>query len=72
MTPIRLAALPFLGVAAQAAEVPPEIRAAGTLRPSTNAVYPPMAFKEPATDQLAGLDIDLGPALAAKLGLATA
>ena len=31
-----------------------------------------MEYKDPATDQLAGLDIDLGQALAAKLGLAVA
>ena len=72
MAPIRLAALLFLSVAAQAAEVPPAVRAAGTLHLSTNAVYPPMEYKDPATDQLAGLDIDLGQALAAKLGLAVA
>ena len=73
MTPIRtFAALLLLCGAAQAAEVPPAVRAAGTLHLSTNAVYPPMEYKDPATDQLAGLDIDLGQALAAKLGLAAA
>lgn len=31
--------------------------------------YPPFEYKDPATDQLTGFDVDLGEALAAKLGV---
>ncbi|MFT4063793.1 ABC transporter substrate-binding protein [Paraburkholderia sp.] len=31
--------------------------------------YPPFEFKDPATDKLTGFDVDLGEALAAKLGV---
>ncbi|WP_206997884.1 ABC transporter substrate-binding protein [Trinickia mobilis] len=31
--------------------------------------YPPFEFKDPATDKLAGFDVDLGEALAAKMGV---
>lgn len=31
--------------------------------------YPPFEYKDPATDQLMGFDVDLGEALAAKLGV---
>ncbi len=58
-----------LGGAAQAGEVPEAIRKAGVLHLSINAIYPPMEYKDPATNQLIGLDIDLGEAIAAKLGL---
>jgi len=65
-----LFAAAFLTIAAGAsAQVPDAVRQAGTLRLSVNAIYPPMEYKDPATDKLAGLDIDLGEALAAKLGL---
>jgi polar amino acid transport system substrate-binding protein len=52
-----------------AAELPPAIKSAGVLHLSVNAIYPPMEYKDPATGQLTGLDIDLGNAIAAKLGL---
>ena len=31
--------------------------------------YPPFEYKDPATDKLMGFDVDLGEALAAKLGV---
>ena len=51
------------------AQVPDAVRTAGTLHLSVNAIYPPMEYKDPGSDALTGLDIDLGEALAAKLGL---
>ena len=56
--------------AAHAGEVPEAIRKAGVLHLSVNAIYPPMEYKDTASDKLVGLDIDLADAIAAKLGLA--
>lgn len=65
---ICLAAL--LGAsAARAAELPEAIRQAGVLHASVNAIYPPMEYKDPASGKLTGLDVDLGEALARKLGV---
>jgi polar amino acid transport system substrate-binding protein len=65
----------FLGFAAlaasasaQAAEVPAEIKQAGTLRLTVNSTYAPMEYRDPATNQLVGLDIDLASELAKRLG----
>lgn len=73
MARTHVAALLTLGLfaagAAQAGEVPEAIRKAGVLKLSINAIYPPMEYKEPGTDKLIGVDIDLGDAIAAKLGL---
>jgi len=54
---------------AHAGEVPEAIRKAGVLHLSINAIYPPMEYKDTASDKLVGLDIDLADAIAAKLGL---
>lgn len=59
----------LIGAKAQAAEVPETIRKAGVLHLSINAIYPPMEYKDTTTDKLVGLDIDIGEAIAAKLGL---
>ena len=73
MKPIPIVALVLalcnFGGAASAAELPEAIRQAGALRASVNAIYPPMEYKDPATGQLTGLDIDLGEALAKRLGV---
>jgi polar amino acid transport system substrate-binding protein len=53
---------------ALAAELPPEIKAAG-LKVAVVPNYPPMEFKDPATSTLTGFDVDLGEALAKKLGV---
>lgn len=70
-TNLHLAAAIALGLAAPAAaaELPESIRKAGVLHLSVNAIYPPMEYKDPATGALVGLDIDLGEAIAQKLGL---
>ena len=55
------------GVAA-AAELPADIRQNG-LRIAVVPNYPPMEFKDPATATLTGFDVELGEALAKKLGV---
>ena len=46
-----------------------EARAKGApLRAAVVSNYPPLEYKDPATGQLVGFDIDLGQALAAKMG----
>ena len=65
----------FLGLAAlvasafaQAAELPAEIKQAGSLRLTVNSTYAPMEYRDPATSELVGLDIDLANELAKRLG----
>jgi polar amino acid transport system substrate-binding protein len=41
----------------------------GEIRFLTNPIYPPMEFVDPRTGALSGFDIDLGKAIAAKMGL---
>jgi polar amino acid transport system substrate-binding protein len=54
---------------AQAAELPEAIKQAGTLRLTVNATYAPMEYRDPSTNQLVGLDIDLANELAKRLGV---
>jgi polar amino acid transport system substrate-binding protein len=65
---IALAAL-ALGIAANAADLPDRIKKAGKLVAATQPNYPPIAFKDPATNTLTGFDIDLGEAIAKELGV---
>lgn len=51
------------------AALPPEIAKSGTLKVAIVPNYPPMEFKDPATGQLTGFDVDLGDALAKTLGV---
>jgi polar amino acid transport system substrate-binding protein len=53
---------------AQAAELPGEIKQAGSLRLTVNSTYAPMEYRDPATNELVGLDIDLANELAKRLG----
>ncbi|RYC29820.1 ABC transporter substrate-binding protein [Lichenibacterium minor] len=71
MIPPRLAAALgcCLASAAGAAELPDAVRRAGVLHASVNAIYAPMEYKDAATGRLAGLDVELGAALAKRLGL---
>ncbi|MDB5567120.1 MAG: transporter substratebinding protein [Tardiphaga sp.] len=55
--------------AARAAELPESIRQSGALRLTVNATYAPMAYRDPATNQLVGLDIDLANELAKRLAV---
>jgi len=54
---------------AAAADVPDRIKKAGKLVAATQPNYPPIAYKDPASNTLTGFDIDLGEAIAKELGL---
>ena len=55
--------------AAPAAELPETIKQAGVLRLTVNSTYAPMEYRDPATNELVGLDIDLANELAKRLGV---
>jgi polar amino acid transport system substrate-binding protein len=57
------------GPSVGAAELPSAIKARGTLIAAIVPNYPPLDLRDPATNELSGLDVDLGNAIAAKLGL---
>ncbi|MFJ2362157.1 ABC transporter substrate-binding protein [Pseudomonas sp. NPDC087697] len=52
-----------------AADLPASIKAKGEIVVAIMPNYPPMDFKDPATNILTGLDYDLGNALAERLGV---
>jgi polar amino acid transport system substrate-binding protein len=54
---------------AMAAKLPADIVKAGVLKVAIVPNYPPMEFKDPATNTLSGFDVDLGEALGRKLGV---
>jgi polar amino acid transport system substrate-binding protein len=54
---------------ASAQTVPDRIKQAGKIIIGTNNNYPPIIFKDPATNELQGVDIDLGKAIAKQLGV---
>lgn len=56
--------------AAHAADLPDRIKAAGKVVVATMPNYPPITFKDPATNTLKGFDIELGAALAKEMGVA--
>ena len=69
-----LAALSLAGAAlAQtsnvASRVPAPVRKAGVLRVGTSPTYPPLEYKDPMTQKLQGLDIDLVDEIGRRLGL---
>lgn len=51
------------------ARLPEPIRKAGVLRVGTSPTYPPLEFKDPMTQKLQGLDIDLAEEIARRLAL---
>jgi polar amino acid transport system substrate-binding protein len=59
----------LLATAADASDLPQDITARGTIRVAIVPNYPPMEFKDPATGKLTGFDVELGEALAKKLGV---
>jgi polar amino acid transport system substrate-binding protein len=64
--------VPALGVFAPASAVAQaslKLVSPGQIRFLTNPIYPPMEFVDPKTGTLSGFDIDLGKAIAAKMGL---
>ena len=67
-----LVAAAFLGAmtaSAMAIELPPDIAKRGSLKVALVPNYPPMEFRDPATNALSGFDIDLGEAIGRKLGV---
>jgi len=56
-------------IQAWATELPPDIAKRGSLKVALVPNYPPMEFRDPATNALSGFDIDLGEALGRKLGV---
>ncbi len=65
------AALLVAAVAAAAAaqDVPDRIKKAGKIVAATQPNYAPISYKDPATNQLMGFDIELGEAIAKELGV---
>ena len=59
----------FAITAAVAVELPERIKTARKVTVATQPVYPPMEYKDPATGELKGIDIDLGRALGKQLGI---
>src|SRR5258705_13101803 len=54
---------------AVAVELPPEIARQGSIKVAIVPNYPPMEFRDPATNTLTGFDVELGEALGKKLGI---
>ena len=54
---------------AMAVELPPEIAKQGSIKVAIVPNYPPMEFRDPATNALTGFDVELGEALGRKLGV---
>src|SRR5437899_5441841 len=54
---------------AWAIELPAEIVKRGSIKVALVPNYPPMEFRDPATNTLSGFDIDLGEAIGRKLGV---
>ena len=54
---------------AAAAELPEALKQAGALHLTVNSTYAPMEYRDPATNELIGLDIDLANEIAKRLGV---
>jgi len=69
--PKSTVALLAIAIAAGAAaqDVPDRIKKAGKLVAATQPNYAPISYKDPATNQLMGFDVELGEAIAKELGL---
>jgi polar amino acid transport system substrate-binding protein len=55
--------------AAVAQEAPDRIKKAGKIVAATQPNYAPISYKDPATNQLMGFDVELGEAIAKELGV---
>src|SRR6185369_8877246 len=62
-------AVAALAVPAAAQELPDRIKQAGKIVIATMPNYPPITYKDPATNQLKGVDIEIGEAIATELGV---
>ncbi|QOZ50886.1 ABC transporter substrate-binding protein [Bradyrhizobium sp. CCBAU 53338] len=58
-----------LSASVMAVELPTEIAKRGSIKVAVVPNYPPMEFRDPATNALAGFDIELGEAIGRKLGV---
>ena len=67
--PVALALAGVVATSAFAVETPARIKKAGKLVIATQPNYPPIAYKDPATNKLMGFDIELGEAIAKELGV---
>jgi len=67
--PLALACAALFAASASAADLPDHIKKAGKLVVATQPNYPPIAYKDLASGQYTGLDIDMGAAIAKQLGL---
>lgn len=65
---IALVVAAFAACAA-AQELPERIKKAGKLVAATQPNYAPISYKDPATNQLMGFDVELGEAIAKELGV---
>ena len=66
---IAAALLAGTALAAQAQALPDRVKTAGKIIIATQPNYPPITFKDVATNQLSGFDIELGEAIAKELGV---
>lgn len=66
---LATALLAATALSAQAQALPDRIKTAGKIIVATQPNYPPIAFKDPATNKLAGFDIEIGEAIAKELGV---
>jgi polar amino acid transport system substrate-binding protein len=64
-----LAVTALAAAGAQAAELPPRIKSRGSIVAAVVPNYPPLEMRDPASGTLIGFDIELGNALAEKLGV---
>ena len=69
LSPFLVLAALAVVTAVQAAELPAEIKQAGALKLTVNSTYAPMEYRDPATNALVGLDIDLANEIARRLGV---
>lgn len=58
-----------VAAAAAAQDVPDRIKKTGKIVAATQPNYAPISYKDPATNQLMGFDIELGEAIAKELGV---
>ena len=63
------ALLVLSAAAAHAQALPEKYKSAGKIVIGTTPNYPPVTFKDPATNQLTGYDIEIGNAIGDKLGI---
>lgn len=63
------AALAALALPAAAQELPDRIKQAGKIVIATMPNYPPITYKDPTTNQLKGIDIEIGEAIGKELGV---